>query len=272
MIECIKFPDAALSPFINFFWYHQDATFEYSRDKLLPDGTVQLIIDLTPSPKKLFHSEYSSEFTEYTCAWISGGHTKYIVIEAAKNSNMIGVAFKPGGSYNFFGIPMSEIKNRVVSLSDFAPQLLSPLRDLLLEKQTPDEKFSVLAAFMTRLLKDRSEMNPVIQYAVQTLSTHSKSISISSLAEKTGYSQKHLISLFEKHTGLSPKQYQRLCRFQNVLREIETKKSINWVDIAGSCGYYDQSHFIHDFQKFSGINPEQYIKTKGDYFGYIPLV
>ncbi len=270
-MECVQFPDEILSPFITCFWYHKDVSFDYSRDKLLPDGTVQLIIDLTPEPKKLYASETSLCYTEFTKAWISGGHTKYIVIEAAKKSSMIGIAFKPGGAYNFFNIPLSEIKNQVVPLADFAPHILSQLRDAIMERETPDEKFAVLSGCMHSLLRDRNQTNPVMQYSFRMLQQSASDISIRTLADKTGYTQKHLISLFERYTGLTPKEYQRLCRFQNVLKQIETEQSLSWASVAGSCGYYDQSHFIHDFKKFSGINPVQYLRTKGDYFGYIPL-
>src|SRR5438874_3983626 len=34
---------------------------------------------------------------------------------------------------------------------------------------------------------------------------------------------------------------------------------INWADVACSCGYFDQSHFVHDFNKFSGLNPSAYL-------------
>lgn len=270
-MECVQFPDEILSPFITCFWYHKDVSFDYSRDKLLPDGTVQLIIDLTPEPKKLYASETSLCYTEFTKAWISGGHTKYIVIEAAKKSSMIGIAFKPGGAYNFFNIPLSEIKNQVVPLADFAPHILSQLRDAIMERETPDEKFAVLSGCMHSLLRDRNQTNPVMQYSFRMLQQSASDISIRTLADKTGYTQKHLISLFERYTGLTPKEYQRLCRFQNVLKQIENMQSLSWASVAGSCGYYDQSHFIHDFKKFSGINPVQYLRSKGDYFGYIPL-
>jgi hypothetical protein len=34
---------------------------------------------------------------------------------------------------------------------------------------------------------------------------------------------------------------------------------LDWADIALTCGYFDQPHFLHDFQTFSGINPSSYL-------------
>jgi hypothetical protein len=37
---------------------------------------------------------------------------------------------------------------------------------------------------------------------------------------------------------------------------------IEWADMAAESGYFDQAHFIHDFQTFSGFSPEAYLKQK----------
>ncbi|MBA3641917.1 MAG: helix-turn-helix transcriptional regulator [Acidobacteria bacterium] len=33
-------------------------------------------------------------------------------------------------------------------------------------------------------------------------------------------------------------------------------RSVDWTEIAVGCGYYDQSHLIRDFKRFTGHTPE----------------
>ena len=61
-------------------------------------------------------------------------------------------------------------------------------------------------------------------------------------------------------------------RFQRVLHLINNcDHEIDWIDVALSCGYYDQSHFIHDFQSFSGINPTEYVTRGSRYINHVPM-
>jgi AraC-like DNA-binding protein len=76
-------------------------------------------------------------------------------------------------------------------------------------------------------------------------------LAIRDLANTIGITQKHLISQFEKVVGLRPKSFARVCKFQKLVNLIEQQKQIEWAAMAAECGYYDQAHFIHEFQMFS---------------------
>jgi len=35
---------------------------------------------------------------------------------------------------------------------------------------------------------------------------------------------------------------------------------IDWAQLALTCGYFDQSHLINDFEEFSGLSPTEYLR------------
>jgi AraC-like DNA-binding protein len=129
----------------------------------------------------------------------------------------------------------------------------------------------VLDQYLCKKAKDKLEPNAFISYAIGRLQDSPAVWTIEKLSQKVGYTQKHLISLFKKHAGLSPKVLSRILKFQYVIGQIERQESLDWTDIAYGCGYYDQAHFIKEFRAFSGINPSSYLTQRGDYLNYIPV-
>ena len=86
MIYRLYKPGLPLSQFIDFFFYYDGHHAGHTMEKLLPDGSVDLLIDLTESPKKLFHDDEGSSFNTLKKSWISGMKTNYILIDAARSS------------------------------------------------------------------------------------------------------------------------------------------------------------------------------------------
>ncbi|HEX5762474.1 MAG TPA: AraC family transcriptional regulator [Solirubrobacterales bacterium] len=37
---------------------------------------------------------------------------------------------------------------------------------------------------------------------------------------------------------------------------------IDWADLAGSAGYFDQAHFGHEFRAFTGLTPTRYVEVR----------
>jgi len=73
-------------------------------------------------------------------------------------------------------------------------------------------------------------------------------------------SEKQLRRIFYNRVGINTKTFIKIIRFQNATRMINLKKVDKIVDIALESGYYDESHFNHDFYDLSGMNPSGYLK------------
>ena len=270
MIYKIYKPAAPLSDYIDFLFYYEGYHAAHRMEKLLPDGSIDLLIDMTGLPKKLFHDEVGRSYDTLKKFWISGMKTDFILIDASV-SCMIGVHFKPGGLYPFVDFPVAELNNRTLELDNVFGNEVFSLRESILDDGSPDKKFEQLEKFLVRQYKRHQEMNPLVHFSVSQLLQKPDVWTIKQLTGKTGISQKHLINLFKKYVGLSPKLFARISKFQKVIQLVDRQQKIDWTSLAYECGYYDQAHFIKEFRSFSGINPSSYLLQRGEHLNYLPI-
>ncbi len=271
MILKIHIPAPPLNQFVENMVYHCGYNPLHSRERLLPDGSVDIVIDLTEIPKNVYENEDFNRNTAFRRGWISGFRREFISIDAGQNSEMLVIRFKSGGAYPFLQFPLQEITDQVVELDNIWGRKFFDLREQLHNIRSIPQRFARVEQFLHQRLGDICAPDPCIAYAVNAIRNTQTALSIKHLREQVGYSHKHFIHLFEKHTGTTPKYFSRIMKFQRILQRLETQQSIQWSQIALQCGYYDQAHFINEFRHFSGINPSAYLGEKGEYINYIPL-
>ena len=57
---------------------------------------------------------------------------------------------------------------------------------------------------------------------------------------------------FKELIGVTPKRLARTYRFAATVFAINPAGPIDWGDLAGGAGYFDQAHFGHEFRAFTG--------------------
>jgi len=97
-------------------------------------------------------------------------------------------------------------------------------------------------------------VDPAVVEASRTIASTHGQIALPALSRHTGFSREHLIRRFREQVGLTPKAYGNIVRFNRAL-ELARAPASSWAEIAHSCGYYDQSHLVRDFQRFAGRAP-----------------
>jgi len=250
-------PQMPLSMFVDYFWYMEDYNPSHSRELTLPDGSVDMIIDLGEDVIRTF--DHNNRELVFGHAIVSGPHSNYFMINSTCASRVIGIHFKPGGIYPFLKEPVDEIHNTQLPFHALWGSTISGLRDELLDSSVPEKMFRVLERTLLSLAKKDLEQLPAVQYVLNNL----QGCQIAEIMGQIGISHRRFNQLFKEVVGMTPKRLSRIYRFQEVLRCIHSGGNASWVNIASACGYYDQSHFIKEFQSFSGINPSEYRPISG---------
>jgi len=244
-------PPSPLADHIHLFWYFDGILGTTPRERLLPDGSSNVIIDLGTDQ-----------------SIISGAHSKYFEIDSSVSMHVMGIWFKPGGAFRFMSLPASEIRDQHVALDDIWGAFANELRDQLVAAPTPAAKFAITErALMDRFTRGRDH-HAAVRFA---LSQFGRIARVTPVIDAIGISARRFEQVFHEQVGLTPKLFCRIRRFQRVLHLINEQRDIDWTDVALSCGYFDQPHFINDFQAFSGINPTEYVARGSRYVNHVPM-
>ncbi len=145
------------------------------------------------------------------------------------------------------------------------------LREQLQAARTNDERVRVLERFLRAHACWEHAPHPAVRFALTSFQDGNERRSISEVTTQLGMSPKCFISLFEEAVGLTPKVFCRVQRFQEVLQRITREQPVRWTDLALDAGYFDQAHFIHDFQAFAGLTPSAYLVQRGEHRNHVPL-
>lgn len=265
MTTTLRFPQPPLSQFIECFWCQQGIA-PYSRDKILPHGTVELMINFG-SPHRVLHNDNFAKFALHKDAWLSGFQSEYLVTEAVAETDMVGVRFLPGGAYPFLPLPLVEVTNQVIDLDCIWGSMVLELREQLYAVAEPTTRLAHFEKFMRQQMNDNLYGLGAIQAASTEIEQIHSFSTVRSLSERMGFSQKHLIHQFKQMVGTSPKMLHRIAKFKKALYQIDPMSPVEWVHIAQECGYYDQAHFNREFTAFSGLTPTDYVMNRRNYLG-----
>jgi AraC-like DNA-binding protein len=89
--------------------------------------------------------------------------------------------------------------------------------------------------------------------------------SLDEFSKDVGLSTRQLRRICLDRAGVSPKFLIRILRLRDAAERISQIAAAmtppNWAEFALSCGYYDQAHFIRDFQQFTGFTPGRYLQS-----------
>jgi AraC-like DNA-binding protein len=211
----------------------------------------------------------------------------WIAIEAAPGASMTVIRFRPGGAFPFLGFPAEAITDTVVDLETVLGRgSTGSLRDRILEAPTLPLKMAAVEGWLMERAAGRLEPNPVVEHVAGRL-FEPAGFRIADVAQEIGFSQRHLLGLFRRWVGLSPKQYARVRRFQQVLTHVVRRKGDppvedlelrgrplhepDWADVAALFGYYDQSHLARDFRELAGETPNGYMSAFRGLENYLPI-
>jgi len=272
MITAHHIPRAPLSDFVKVIWYWDGYVQPHTRERLLPDGCMTIAFSLGERGLREFRRESPSPANNIPGQVICGARSSPMVLDTVDMVTTFGIQFRPGGAFPFLRMPASELRDLCLPLDDVFGAGASTLRERLLECAGPQQMFAVVEQWLLSQVSKSLEKHPAVAYATQQFVEGALTQPLSSVLQRIGYSQRHFNQLFADEVGLTPKRFLRVRRFQRVITSIACEPSVDWADLALRCGYYDQSHFSHDFRGFCGLTPAAYLCHRTPHLNHVPVL
>jgi len=258
-------PPKELAHYVQFFWIlEENLTCDFPFvHRALAESCPELIFYF----KGQFDILSTNEKTDKTfLSGIFGQSQQYRTFETKADFGILGVYLFPYSIPELFGLPANELSNQYLDIQDLCGKEGKFLEEKVMLATNNRNRINLISDFLVaRLQKPKSEYRNIIT-SIWKIITTKDSISIPLLATESNLSRRQFERKFIEHSGFSPKSYLNIVRFNSILNE-NSAKNKSLTQIAYDFGFYDQSHFIQDFKKFSGFCPSEYF-NKNDGLEY----
>jgi len=237
-----------------------------AREHVLPTGGMHLVFRLSGPSLRLFRDDSDAQGFTVGYAMVGGTRSAFFVRDVSVTTRSVGIMLQPGAARALLGAPEDALAERHTPLE----ALWGADANFALEQLHGTDSLQRQLAIVVALLEARLAssamhgLHPAVAQALARMSGASannddgQAGAIGQLVKQSGYSHRRFIALFRGMTGLAPKQYARMLRFDRVLGQFVMDPGRPWVDLALEAGYSDQAHFNREFLAIAGMSPQAY--------------
>ena len=249
-------PSALLQPFIRYYWILN--TNKDIDTLTFPIGCPQLIFHRR---SRFYIPELNTEQARFS---ISGQVNFPARIQSSGDVETIVVVFQPHAISTMFNIPVSSFYNQEIDGYSLSDKSLNILADDVLNADDAAEAITIIEKRLLSRLEDTAIYNfKRVGVSLKHLFLDN-AINVENMAQLACLSRKQFERVFFNAVGMKPKEYSNVARFQKSLLLMQNGNR-DFADIAYSCGYADQSHFIRECRRYSGTTPAELLKIQPIY-------
>ena len=176
--------------------------------------------------------------------------------------DFLAIRFRAGAFRHFCKIPLKELCDTTYRIETVWGKSGRELAQRIQEAPSCRSRIEWIETYLLQSLSKWGHHKSHVDIAVRQLYYQHESIQIQSLSQRMRMSRRHFERTFQAAIGITPKIFQRLSRFQQTVRELLLTKTTDYLPVALAHGYYDQSHFIREFQKFVQETPSSFLSLR----------
>lgn len=181
------------------------------------------------------------------------------LLELDENNYYFGVRFIPGFLPDFNTIKLSEVIGNDITFTELSNNNHN-FEKIICSRNFNEQINLFLAFYLPKYSSSFQKLNSTtLNYFIRNeIIKNSGNTRINELAEKSGYTCRHVTKTFQTHFGMNPKTFSEIVKFQSVLQTLNNNNKLTKnPDIEDF--YSDQSHMIRFFRKYMSTTPKVYL-------------
>jgi AraC-like DNA-binding protein len=226
-------------PVAHFYEFQADAP-DAAHSVAVPDGCVDIYFTFGGGPG-------ANGPEGYACGMVTQGDP----LRIPRGSTVFGVRYLPGYIPERLGVSIRELVNARLPVSQIRGG-----QDLA-ECVARAGGFPERARALREFLGDAYRTKDLLQAFIGVVLARRGRARVSELSRETFYSERYIDKVFAHNLGLSPKAFATHVRFQAAIAEMNSSGAA----AAQDAGYFDQSHFIREFKRFTSVTPGEYARA-----------
>ena len=252
-------PSDNLKAFVKCF-YLTEYDSNVVQDKAFATGNIELMFNIGSGS---FQAGRDGSFQTTPGIELWGQIINPLDFKSLGSNKMLGIRFHPHTASLILGDDVHAFNDQVSDFSDLAGSEVRNLHERLLHSQSLKEQLALLETFLMKKVAAFQKKNSkflIVNNVITEMRSEDFCDDIQNVAFRYGISSRYLQKLFIQFTGITPKLYYKIARFQKSLL-LAGAKDRSLTSIAYQSGYFDQSHFIRDFKLFTGDLPSAFDGT-----------
>jgi AraC-like DNA-binding protein len=247
-------PSEVLRDYVKCYYLYASDLTRAIEDKAFATGCVEIMFNLDGTQ---WETQKNDGFTKTAKVEVWGQILRPLPLRLTGKSTMMGIRFHPYGAALFLNEDLSLLNDLVIDLSSVMGKSVEDLYNRLRDTSGTLDRIALIESFLLKRLgqiQHKKDKTTLVRRVMHELTRDDFFDNIENVAARHGITSRYLQKVFLQHTGLTPKLYSKINRFQKSLVLIG-KGNLPLTSIAYQSGYFDQSHFIREFRTFTGTTP-----------------
>lgn len=254
----IIYPPPQLADFVRFFWFLEiSAT---SNMPFIHHAFAHHSPEIIFCYKGQFKHKIANETETNLISGVYGQTQTFSKATSITDFGIFGFYLYPYALTQLFCLPANELTNQSIDIKTLCGKEGEMLEEKIMLAANNNQRVELICDFLEARLQNIRMDYMRFCLSIKALSKSYQITSAKEFADKNFLSLRQFERKFKGFSGFNPKLFLRITKFNSMLGKPFKNKPL--VEIANDYGYYDSSHFTHDFQKFSNHNPKEYFKEK----------